>query len=321
MDFKDLVKPFKRKVVIEAFVRAIATGLLYGSGLSLLLAFIFRVIAGVDMQQLYVVLTTIGAGVACAIAIGVVTYKKRYAANASKVARRIDSLGLDERYTTMVEYRKDKSYVAKVQREDTHKRLAKLDAKALKVNTPYVKLVSVVAIIVAIILLFLIPVKADESAMEDLQDVQQTIDDAFQEIEDKIEESEVDEETKEELKEEMQDFKEQLQDMLEKPLEKDETVQDRIEEVYEEIREKEEEIQDQLEKDQEIIDELKKDETTEDLADALDKQDKEEIVDSLEKMEQQLTDPNLSKEEKQEILDQIQESLDNAINKDEQELK
>lgn len=51
-------------------------------------------------------------------------------------ARRLDSLGLQERLITMVEYQNDSSYMAGLQRNDAKSALSRLDVKRLKIFIP-----------------------------------------------------------------------------------------------------------------------------------------------------------------------------------------
>lgn len=64
------------------------------------------------------------------------------------IARRLDSLGLDARVSTMLELRNDKSYIAAKQREDTYRVLSKINIKQLKF------VISKVLIVVLLISLF-----------------------------------------------------------------------------------------------------------------------------------------------------------------------
>ena len=144
MDFKNLIKPFKQKLTLETTIKAIATGLLCGSALAFILALIFRIFVSYDMTQVYVIATTIGVGVLSSVVASFIAYIKYYKLTATETISKIDSLGLEERYTTMVEYRKDNSYVAKVQREDTHQKLEALEVKALKVQAPIAKFAAII---------------------------------------------------------------------------------------------------------------------------------------------------------------------------------
>ena len=162
MDFNQAMKPYRIKLVIEALIRAIMTGLFFGLALSLVSACVFRFI----VQEINAVawIVTLGVGVATAIAIGVSTYLKRFRSNQNKLAKRIDALGLDERVTTMVEFKKDRSYVAKVQREDTMDRVSKLNIKQLKIRFPLFRIISCTAMLLAVLLLLSIvpPISAAE---------------------------------------------------------------------------------------------------------------------------------------------------------------
>lgn len=108
----NVIQPFKRRIVIEAIVKALVFGLLIGLALSLGSALIFRfVLFRIDFLAIII---TIAIGLIGSVTLGIIIYKKRFRANSAKLARRIDSLGLEERVITMIEYQDNPSYVAKV---------------------------------------------------------------------------------------------------------------------------------------------------------------------------------------------------------------
>lgn len=75
-----------------------------------------------------------------AIAVGVtlisalIFYAARFRPNAVKNARRLDRLGLEERLITMVEYEKDESIMARLQREDAKAQLEKIKPSSVKLR-------------------------------------------------------------------------------------------------------------------------------------------------------------------------------------------
>ena len=163
MDFNEAMKPYKVKLVLEALLKAVMTGLFFGLALSLVSALVCRFIL-LDVSQIPT-LITFGIGIVAAITIGIITYVKRFKSGIDKLARRIDALGLDERVTTMVEFKKDRSFVAKVQREDTMDRLSKLNIKQLRLRIPTARIISCVAMFLVIVFLFAVlptPLTAEE---------------------------------------------------------------------------------------------------------------------------------------------------------------
>ena len=116
MDMNQLVKPYKKRLIIESLIKASDIGLFLGLCLTLVTALIFRMFPqNWYGMQLGFVLSSVISGVVCALIVGIVIYKIRYTHGIEQIAKRIDKLGLDERVSTMIEYQHDKSYVAKVQ--------------------------------------------------------------------------------------------------------------------------------------------------------------------------------------------------------------
>jgi uncharacterized phage infection (PIP) family protein YhgE len=146
---------------------------------------------GMSLEMLMLV-TTLVVGGATAISIGVSTYFKRFRSNSKKLAKRIDALGLDERVTTMVEYRKDRSYVAKVQREDTMDRVARLNIKSFKIRLPLVRIISCTAMLLAIILLFTLVPTPNAASIQEYEDMVAELESIREELHEIIDESETD---------------------------------------------------------------------------------------------------------------------------------
>jgi hypothetical protein len=65
----------------------------------------------------------------------------------------------------MIEYQKDPSYVAKVQRQDTLDRLARVNVKTLRIRIPKKTIISCIAMFLVILMLLTI-LPAPVSAME-----------------------------------------------------------------------------------------------------------------------------------------------------------
>lgn len=78
----------------------------------------------------------IGVFVVVSLIASLLFYLIKFRPTDVKNARRLDSLGLQERLVTMVEYTNDDSYMASLQREDAKSALARLDAKSLKIIIP-----------------------------------------------------------------------------------------------------------------------------------------------------------------------------------------
>ena len=117
---------FKRKVRRQSIAAAALLGL--GTGLLALaiLTLSFK-LAGIDLDPLYYVLCGVGAAV-----LGVVLYFV-FMPSDRRLAKRLDSLYmLDEKVSTMIEYRDDDGVFATLQREDADERLGRAPMNMLK---------------------------------------------------------------------------------------------------------------------------------------------------------------------------------------------
>ncbi len=86
----------------------------------------------------------IGVFVVVSLFASLLFYVIKFRPSDIKNARRLDSLGLQERLVTMVEYTNDDSYMASLQRSDAKSALAGLDAKSLKIIIPRAIVISLV---------------------------------------------------------------------------------------------------------------------------------------------------------------------------------
>ena len=91
MKYDDMMKPYKRKLIIEAVIKAVAAGLFCGSLVSLALALFTRFVVKQTQNIVFVVLTVV-LGVATAIAIGIRVYQKRFRSNAKRLAKRMEAI-------------------------------------------------------------------------------------------------------------------------------------------------------------------------------------------------------------------------------------
>ena len=95
--------------------------------------FIFALVTAFFTEYFdYWYLLAIGVGFGVGLIVGVIVYFTAFRPDTKKVARRIDSLGLEERLITMTELENDDSYIARRQREDAKEQLKKFDFKSIK---------------------------------------------------------------------------------------------------------------------------------------------------------------------------------------------
>ena len=128
------------KLQMEALFKSLFSGLSVGLALNFVLGLVFW-LTGIDSLAL-VIGVLVGVLVASAFGLGAVFYFKKFRPTVASNARRIDTLGLEERLITMVELENDDSYMANVQRQDAIAALEKVDKKQIKFRFPTKMLVT-----------------------------------------------------------------------------------------------------------------------------------------------------------------------------------
>jgi len=126
------------KLKFEAILKSVLCGLAVGFGANFIAAFAtwFAPFNGLWLS--------LGVLVGVTLIASAIFYFKRFRPTDLTNARRIDSLGLDERLVTMVEYSNDNSYIANIQRNDARAALAKVDTKQIKIKISTAIIISVI---------------------------------------------------------------------------------------------------------------------------------------------------------------------------------
>ena len=132
MDPRQYFRRYYSKLCLEAFFKSLFCGLSLGfaSGFAVALAFWFT-----NMRDVWI-WATLGAFVGITVLCTLLFYFKRFRPNVIDSARRLDSMGLEERLVTMVEYRNDTSFIAQIQRKDATVKLEKVQKKDIKFFFP-----------------------------------------------------------------------------------------------------------------------------------------------------------------------------------------
>ena len=128
MDHKQLFHRYYGKLAWEGWLKAFFWGFDAGCIVCAILAFIGWAVTSAVMFWV-----AIGVGIAVAAVLTVVLYFRLFRPTTAAIARRLDSLGLEERMITMAELQKSEEFLAMRQREDAQQKLAALPSKALKV--------------------------------------------------------------------------------------------------------------------------------------------------------------------------------------------
>ena len=122
----DIFNKCRKKIIIEGLIKSCMVAAAIGCFAASMVLLVFWM-TGVRWLWLAAV---VGTGVWL---IGIpILFLLLFKPTDTAIARRLDSLGLDARVSTMLELRNDKSYIAAKQREDTYRVLSKINIKQLK---------------------------------------------------------------------------------------------------------------------------------------------------------------------------------------------
>ena len=127
METKIFDKYYKR-IAQEGILKATIIGLIAGGAVAIAIAFITLFFSGFTLWFL----VALGAGIIVGMVTALLLYYKAFRPTTKSIARRIDSLGLEERLITMTELENDESYIAMRQREDAQAKLSEVDRKSIK---------------------------------------------------------------------------------------------------------------------------------------------------------------------------------------------
>lgn len=126
-NFNNTLKPFRNQVLKNSVLHSGLLGCIVG----LIVASIVALVSwffGYDKGLLVSILTFIGA----AVVSSVILCFTKFRVTDGIVAKKIDNLGLKERAITMIDFEKDNSYVANLQREDAKNKIKTLSPKQIK---------------------------------------------------------------------------------------------------------------------------------------------------------------------------------------------
>ena len=125
MDKSTFFKEHEAHLRGEGKIKAAVLGAAVGFGIDAVFASLYWMLGIGSLLVGLAVGALVGSG------LGILSYLKRYRPNEKRVARRIDSHGLEERMITMVELRGDSSDIAELQREDAMRSLGKVPPETL----------------------------------------------------------------------------------------------------------------------------------------------------------------------------------------------
>ena len=123
---KRAFKDYNARLNKEALMKSLICGLIIGFSALFVSAMIFWLTAFNHTWLCAVVWAVVTAGTTP------IFYYKKFRPSVREIAKRIDSLGLEERMLTMSQFEGDNSYIAVRQREDAMRALSTVNAKLIK---------------------------------------------------------------------------------------------------------------------------------------------------------------------------------------------
>ena len=136
------VKKSYGKMIVVGLLKAAVFGLIVGLAANFITAFAtwFSVIRGLWLS--------LAVGFGAFVLSTAAFYFLFFRPSDRKLAKKTDSLGLDERMITMMELQGDDSAIAKIQRKDALEKIATFDNKKIKFRVPTVALSFIIALFV-----------------------------------------------------------------------------------------------------------------------------------------------------------------------------
>ena len=155
MKFRKLLSPYLGRMRFESFLRALFAALAGGivaAAVTMLAMWILNVTPDFTVVMIIAGATAAVILIACYLIVFHVSYRD--------AVRRVDAAGMQARLITMHELRKDTSYMAQRQREDTVAKLKELKLSAITLNLPRMTALVTAAAVLISCGLFYIPLRA-----------------------------------------------------------------------------------------------------------------------------------------------------------------
>ena len=290
MSIKDVLKPFKQRLMAEAWIRSTVLGAMIAAAVAVVLGgvhwFLPQTITGTGILIAFAVVLVLGTGLSLVLL---------YRPTERDTARRLDSLGMDERVETMLEYEHDDSPAANLQREETMTRLQGINSRTLKFSVSKTLLMLCGALMVcATVLLFIPDIRAFSRPP------------LVNELHEMVEDTDLSDEFRAELEEILQD--------LEKELEESKDQKDVNQALDSAIDRLEESVDKEVSR-EELGDTLKDYEDLKELGEAIQKGDQNQVASALEHLKEAIEgDPDKKQSVAQQLQDALNESKIDASN-------
>ena len=294
MNLNQLFRSFKQKVLLENFLKASLFALMLGAFSVFVTSLVYHILI---RETPLMLVCAIGGGV-FAIAF-ILLFFIRYPTK-KKVAVRMDEIGLQERVSTMLEYKNESTEIAQLQRNDALYHIGMVTSKQIKLRFLKREFIScIVCVCLAVTMMFLpfdvfaFGVSADAGSAEQQQIIKDLIDELRQEVKD----SKLDDSLKDSLNE--------IIDELERDLQDAESELEQAAEI-EQAKEKMEELLEKALTKKQIGEALQKYELTRALGEAISRGDTEKVSTALAELEEKLANDTT-------LVSELSETLLNAL--------
>jgi len=297
MNLKKILRPFKNRIILENVLRGLVFALICAAAFVFVFSLVYHILV---LETPWKLTAIIGGAVFALSFAGFFTVKYP---SLRKVGRRVDGIGLQERVSTMIEYSRDESVIAGMQRNDALKKLSKVGPKNMKFRFGKSSLIVCASALVLALTICLLPYNifvfdTDASELEDELAVEVAA--IIENLRNKVKESQLDEEMKDNLNE--------IIDKLEKDLENSDSELERAAKIDQAKKEMNELLEEALTR-KKIGESLQKFELTAKLGEAVSRGKTETVSSAMADLEQKLNeDTSLVPELAQNITDALEDS-------------
>lgn len=284
MSIKDALKPFIKRLTVEAWIRSAVLGGLIAACVAVALGCI-HVILPWMVTEIGILLAFLGVFVGGTGLSFLIVYRP----TKRDTARRLDGLGMSERVETMLEYEQSTAPAACLQREDTIDRLCGIKKKDLKFKiSKTLSVLCVVFVVCATVLLFLPEINAFSRHP------------IINQLNEMVADANISEEFKEDLEEIIEELDEKLENS-ENDGERDQAIEDAMGQIDESV--------DKENSKKELGGLLQGYDGLKALGEAIQKGDKEGVSSALDQLKQDMAeDP----EKQQSVADQLESALNES---------
>ena len=219
MSIKDVLKPFRKRLTAEAWLRSAVLGGMIAACIAIALGCVHVILPWL-IGEIGILIVFAGAFAAGTVLLFLLVYRP----TKRDTARRLDSLGMSERVETMLEYEHSTTPAARLQREETMNRLSGIRKKDIRFNvSKTISVLCAVFLACATVLLFLPEVNAF-SRHPIINQLDQMLSDAN-----------VSDEFREEIREVIEELEEELESS-EDEQERDEALEDAMGKIDESVK-------------------------------------------------------------------------------------